>query len=84
MKKLKRFLAIIGSIAVAVIGCYLFAAGFNQLFATNFVLNMFGAACLMVGVYDFCIGWLMLVKVLSGKVRVEINYYDHGGKDENK
>lgn len=84
MKKVTHFLAVIGSIAVSVIGCFLFATGFNDLFSSNFLVNMLGAAFLMIGVYDFVIGYSLLVKVLSGKTRLEINYYDHHGKDEDK
>ena len=84
MKKVTRFLAVICSIAISAIGCYLFAAGFNNLFSGNFLVNVLGAAFLMIGVYDFVIGYSLLVKVLSGKTRLEINYYDHHGKDEDK
>ena len=84
METFKHFLAVIGSIAVSAIGCYLFAEGFNLLFSSNFLANVLGAAFLMIGVYDFVIGYSLLVKVLSGKTRLEINYYDHHGKDEDK
>ena len=84
MEKFKHFLAVIGSIVISAIGCYLFAEGFNLLFSSNFLANVLGAAFLMIGVYDFVIGYSLLVKVLSGKTRLEINYYDHHGKDEDK
>ena len=84
MKKVTRFLAVIGSIAVAFIGCFLFADGFNLLFSDHMLVNMAGAAFLLTGVYDFVIGYSLLVKVLSGKTGLEINYYDHHGKDEDK
>ena len=84
MKKVTRFLVVIGSIAISAIGCYLFAEGFNLLFYSHMLVNMLGAGFLMIGVYDFVIGYSLLVKVLSGKTRLEINYYDHHGKDENK
>lgn len=67
MEKLKRFFAGIGSIFVSVIGCYLFAAGFNYLFATNFLVNMCGAACVMAGAYDFFNGLTLLAGVIAGK-----------------
>lgn len=82
MEKVKRFLAAVGSIAVGVVGCYLFAAGFNALFASNFLVNMCGAASLMIGVYNACTGWLLLLTVLSGKTRLEIKRYDHRRKDD--
>lgn len=84
MKKVTHFLVVIGSIAISAIGCYLFAAGFNNLFSGNFLVNVLGAGFLMIGVYDFVVGYSLLVKVLSGKTRVEINCYDHHGKDEDK
>lgn len=84
MKKVTRFLVVIGSICVSVIGCWLFAAGFNNLFSSNFLVNVLGAAFLMIGVYDFVVGYSLLVKVLSGNTRLEINYYDYHGKDEDK
>jgi len=67
MEKFKRFLAAVGSIFVVVVGCYLFAAGFNELLSTNFLVNMFGAACLLVGGYNFFAGMRLLVGVLSNK-----------------
>lgn len=67
MEKLKRFFAGIGSILVSVIGCYLFAAGFNYLFATNFLVNMCGAACVMAGAYEFFNGLTLLAGVIAGK-----------------
>ena len=84
MEKFKRFLAVIGSISISAIGCYLFAEGFNLLFSSRVLVNTLGAGFLMMGVYDFVIGYSLLVKVLSGKTRLEINYYDHQGKDEDK
>ena len=84
MKKVTHFLAVIGSIAISAIGCYLFAEGFNLLFSNYMLVNMAGAAFLMIGVYDFVVGFSLVVKVLSGKTRLEINYYDHHGKDEDK
>ena len=84
METFKHFLAVIGSICVSVIGCFLFAEGFNLLFYSHVLVNMLGAGFLMIGVYDFVIGYSLLVKVLSGKTGVEINYYDHHGKDEDK
>lgn len=84
METFKHFLAVIGSIAVSAIGCYLFAEGFNLLFSSNFLVNVLGAAFLMIGVYDVVIGYSSLIKVLSVKTRVKINYYDHQGKDEDK
>ena len=84
METFKHFLAVIGSIAVSAIGCYLFSEGFNLLFSGNFLTNVLGAAFLMLGVYDFVIGYSSLIKVLSVKTRVKINYYDHHGKDEDK
>ena len=84
METFKHFLAVIGSIAISAIGCYLFAEGFNLLFSSHVLVNTLGAGFLMMGVYDFVIGYSLLVKVLSGKTRLEINYYDHHGKDEDK
>ena len=55
MEKFKRFLAVIGSIAVSAIGCYLFAEGFNLLFSSHMLANTLGAGFLMMGVYDFVI-----------------------------
>ena len=65
MEKFKHFLAVIGSIAVSAIGCYLFAEGFNLLFSSQMLVNVLGAAFLMIGVYDFVIGYLLFVNVLS-------------------
>ena len=84
MEKFKHFLAVIGSICVSVIGCYLFAEGFNLLFSSQMLVNVLGAAFLMIGVYDFVIGYSLLVKVLSVNTRLETNHYDHHGKDEDK
>lgn len=72
MEKLKRFFAGIGSILVSVIGCYLFAAGFNYLFATNFLVNMCGAACMMAGVYEVFNGLTLLAGVIAGKKVIPI------------
>lgn len=67
MEKFKRFLAGIGSIFISLVGCYLFVVGFDNLFITNFLVNMFGAACVMVGVYDFFAGMSLLMGVITGK-----------------
>lgn len=67
MEKFKRFLAGIGSILVSVVGCWLFVAGFDDLFTPNFLVNMFGGACMMLGVYDFFDGLTLLAGVIAGK-----------------
>lgn len=67
MEKFKRFLAGIGSIFISLVGCYLFVVGFDNLFITNFWVNMFGGACMMVGVYDFFAGLTLLMGVIAGK-----------------
>lgn len=67
MEKFKRFLAGIGSIFVLVIGCDLFAAGFNALFIDNFLANMVGGAFIMIGLYDFFAGLTLLCGVIANK-----------------
>ena len=57
MKKVTRFLAVIGSIAISAIGCYLFAEGFTLLSSSHMLVKVLGAGFLMMGVYDFVSGW---------------------------
>lgn len=67
MEKFKRFLAGIGSIFVLVIGCDLFAVGFNALFIDNFLANVVGGAFIMIGLYDFFAGLTLLMGVIANK-----------------
>lgn len=67
MEKFKRFLAGIGSIFVSVVGCCLFVMGVDSLFIPNFLANVFGGACIMLGLYDFFTGLTLLVGVVAGR-----------------
>lgn len=84
MKKVKHFLAVIGSVAVSVIGCFLFAQGFNNLFSSNFLANMFGGACMMLGGYDFFAGLTLLAEVIAGKKLILNFFVVNDGSDEKK
>lgn len=83
MEKLKRFLAGIGSIVVSVVGCWLFVAGIDDLFIPNSLVNVFGGACMMLGIYDFFAGLTLLMGVIAGK-KLVLNFFVVNDVSEKK
>lgn len=83
MEKFKRFLAGIGSIFVSVVGCWLLVAGVDDLFVPNFLVNLFGGACMMMGLYDFFAGLTLLVGVIANK-KLVLNFFVVNDVSEKK